>query len=591
MRSSGIRYLWPYVAGRWDWLFKVVAYAVIGATASAFSPFVLGKAVDELGGGVRLSVLALYSAGILVLAAILAVFRYKLRMFTGEIAADVTYRMSQDMFAKLTALDQRNYAYYGTGDLLSRATSDIIPVWRFFSAGFQMLSHALVLLVIGVVLMARASVLLAGIVLAGLLIVIAAQVLLGPLLERASERVQRDISEMSTFSQEHLTTIRMIKAYGQEEQTVRAFETSNQNLARSNLRFMVLSGVISPVPGSVVRLTAALVLGIGGALVIENALTAGQLVEFIVYLTLLSTAAMQISSAFLRMLQGAASAGRVGEVLHHEPHVRNAPDAVKIPIRGDVAMENVTVRAKGATILKDVSFSVPAGTTVGVVGPTGAGKSTLLRLVARVQDPSAGRVLIDGMDARTLDLGCLRGAVATVPQESFLFGMSLRDNVTLGLQDVPEETLDRAITTARLSNDMPQFPRGLDTLVGERGATLSGGQKQRTAIARALVRDPRILILDDAMASVDARTASQIVEGLAQGAAGRRTTFIVTQHLPAIRHADYILVLDRGEIVERGAHAELLARGGLYAAMYAREHDGRADAANGWVREPQEVRA
>jgi ATP-binding cassette subfamily B protein len=411
-------------------------------------------------------------------------------------------------------------------------------------------------------------------------------------MERASERVQRDISEMSTFSQEHLTTIRMFKAYGQEEQMVRAFEASNQSLARSNLRFMVLSGVISPVPGSVVRLTAALVLGIGGALVIQNALTRGQLVEFIVYLTLLSTAAMQISSAFLRMLQGAASAGRVGEVLHHEPHVRNAPDAVKTPIRGDVAMEDVTVRAAGAAILKDINFSVPAGTTVGVVGPTGAGKSTLLRLIPRVQDPSAGRVLIDGIDARRIDLGCLRGAVATVPQESFLFGMTLRDNITLGLEDVPEETLDRAVTTARLSNDMPQFPKGLDTLVGERGATLSGGQKQRTAIARALVRDPRILILDDAMASVDARTASQIVEGLARGAAGRRTTFIVTQHLPAIRHADHILVLDRGEIVERGTHQELLARGGLYATMYAREHDSRAEQpANGRVEESLEVRA
>jgi ATP-binding cassette subfamily B protein len=195
-----------------------------------------------------------------------------------------------------------------------------------------------------------------------------------------------------------------------------------------------------------------------------------------------------------------------------------------------------------------------------------------------VQDPHTGQVLIDGYDVRTLALKTLRGAMAIVPQETLLFTMSLRDNITLGLHDVPEEKVLDALTTARLSNDLPQLPRGLQTPVGERGATLSGGQKQRTAIARALVRDPRILLLDDALASVDAQTASQIIAGLASRGAGKasRTTFIVSQHLLAVRNADLILVMENGTIVERGTHDELVALGGRYAAMYEREHQRRA---------------
>jgi ATP-binding cassette subfamily B protein len=240
-------------------------------------------------------------------------------------------------------------------------------------------------------------------------------------------------------------------------------------------------------------------------------------------------------------------------------------------------MRGVGVRASGDWVLRDISFDVPAGSTVGIVGSTGAGKSTLLSLIARVQDPEAGQVLIDGVDVRELKLDASRKSLAIVPQETFLFGMSLRENITLGLKDVPDEVVEQAISVARLSNDLPQLPRGLDTEVGERGATLSGGQKQRTAIARAIVRDPRILLLDDALASVDAQTASEIVAGLAAGRGGsRRTTFIVAQHLLAVRPADIIFVLDRGEIAEQGTHDELVTLGGLYAEMYEREHSGRA---------------
>ncbi len=573
MRGSNIRYLWPYLAGRRGWLIGCLVYALVGAGASAFSPFLLGRTVDELGRGVRLPVLAAYAGGLLFLAATLALFRYLLRMLTGTMAATVSYEMSQDLFARLLVLDQRTYGEYGTGDLLSRATSDFIYIWRFFSAGFQMMLHSLVLLIIGCVLMALASPLLAGIVFGFLVVTIVAQLRLGRVLESSFDQVQKDMAHITAFAQEHLATARMIKAYAQEAQVVAAFDDAIDRYARSNLSFVLRSGAITPIPGLVVRLTAALVLAMGGALVIGGSLTLGQLVQFIVYLGLLSNAAIQISHAYERLQQGAAATGRIAVVLLREPRIADAPDARDMDIRGAVSMRGAGLKASGRWVLHDIDFDVPAGSTVGIVGPTGAGKSTLLSLIARVQDPQAGQVLIDGVDVRSIALGSLRGAMAIVPQETLLFSMSLRDNITLGLRDVPDAQVEQAIATARLSNDLPQLPRGLDTPVGERGATLSGGQKQRTAIARALVRDPRILLLDDALASVDAHTASQIIAGIAghDSQETQRTTFIVTQHLLAVRYADQIFVVEDGTIVERGTHDELVALGGRYAAMYERE--------------------
>jgi len=581
MKGSGIRYIWPYLARRRGWLFGCAVFALISGTSSAFGPFLLGRAVDELRRGVRLPVLIGYCVGILLLASTVALFRYLLRMLTGKIAATVSYEMSQDYFAQLLRLDQRNYAYFGRGDLLSRGTSDFIYVWRFFSAGFQMMANALVLLTVGIILMALASLELAAVVFVCLVAVLTAQLFMGPILEASFDRVQHDMGEVSSFAQEHLTTVRMIKAYGQETQAVRAFATTNDRYADSNLKFMVRSGIISPIPGMVVKLSAALVLALGGALVINGSLSLGQLVQFIVYLGLLSMAAIQISSAYERAQQGAAASGRIATVLNHSPHVLDAPGAEERQIKGAVSVHGAGLRMGDNWILRNLDFDAPAGSTIGVVGATGSGKSSLLSLIARVQDPTEGQVLIDGADLRTIKLASLRKSLAVVPQESFLFEMSLRDNITLGLDNVPDSRVEQAMDTARLSNDLPQLPRRLDTPVGERGATLSGGQKQRTAIARAVVRDPRILLLDDALASVDAETAAQIIAGLAEGAGavGRRTTFIVTQHLAAAQHADVILVMHDGTIAERGRHDELVALGGLYAEMYRRENQ----------REPEEI--
>jgi ATP-binding cassette subfamily B protein len=364
----------------------------------------------------------------------------------------------------------------------------------------------------------------------------------------------------------------MLTAYAQGQAVGAAFRQANQAYVQQNLKFVLQSGAISPLPSLVVRLATTVVVVTGGLLIIEDQLTIGQYVQFIVYLGLLNSGAQQITGAFERLQQGSAAAGRIGAVLHRWPKVLDTPTALDVPLQGNIRFENVGIRAddQDRWVLRHIDLEIPAGTTLGIVGATGSGKSMMLSLLGRIHDPGEGCIRIDGYDLRQLKLAALRRTVVYVPQETLLFSMSLRSNIALGLPHLPDGYIHRAMDQAHLSNDLPQLPRGLDSLVGERGATLSGGQKQRAAIARALVRDPKVLLLDDALASVDVSTSAQIIAELRQ-ARTRRTCIIVTQRLAAVQDADQIIVLDQGRIVERGTPQELLALNGLYAKMYRQE--------------------
>lgn len=575
MQRQGLRFLLPYMRPYRNALIIGTLYAMIGAGASAFSPTLLGWGIDDLTKGIEPLKLALYAIGLIILSIIVAVLRYLLRMLTGDIAAGVSYRMSQDLYHRLLLFDYETRQKYGTGDLLSRATNDFIYIWRFYSAGFQMAMHSLFLLLIGASLMAVTSPALAALVVGMLAISIFAQMRLGGILEQAFARVQAETAKLSAFSQEHLNAVRMLTAYAQEKAVGAHFREANKVFVQQSMNFIIRSGLVSPLPSLMVRLAATIIVLVGGLLIIQDQLTVGQYVQFIVYLNLLNSGAQQITDAFERLQQGSAAAGRVGEVLHLLPKINDAPDAIEPELQGGIRFDHVSVyiAEQDRWILRNINLDITPGATVGIVGPTGAGKSMLISLLGRIYDPDEGAVLLDGHDLRQLKLTTLRQNVVYVLQETLLFSMPLRGNIALGAGDTSDAQIYRAMEQARLTNDLPQLPKGLDSVVGERGATLSGGQKQRTALARALVRNPKVLILDDALASVDMHTSAQIIDELRQSSESgvRRTSIIVSQRMAAVRYADKIVVLNEGQIVEEGDHETLLARHGLYAEMYHRE--------------------
>lgn len=569
-QTSGLRTLLPYGRPYRGLLILGTFYAFVGATASAFNPVILGYAIDALLQKIDQWELIKYALMIIVLTIILAVFRYLLRMLTGTMAAGVSYTMAQDLYKHILTFDRATQAEFGSGDLLSRASSDFIYIWRFYSAGFQMAIHAIFLLFIGCGLMALTSVPLAVVTVIMLILSLIAQTRLAVFVEDAFNIVQQRLAAISTFAQEHITAQRTVAAYTQEQPSSDAFRKLSNDYANESIRFVVYSSAISPLPQLVVRLAATVVVAYGAILIINNQLSIGQYVQFIVYLGLLSNAANQLSNAFERLQQGSAAAARIGAVIHRIPQVRNQPNAHKHVPTGTIELQHVTWRHGQQALLDDVCVTIAKGQHIGVVGLTGAGKSSLLSVILRLRDPDSGTLAFDGIDAKSIDLATLRSGMAYVPQEHVLFSMTLKENIKLGTPDASDEQLAEALRVSCLDRDIAQLSNGLDTLIGERGTMLSGGQKQRLGIARALITDAPVMVFDDALSNIDARTAYDIVVAIRSYRADK-TTLMVSQKISSVRHLDAIMVLDNGALVEYGNHQELMDRKGIYAELFTRE--------------------
>ena len=385
------------------------------------------------------------------------------------------------------------------------------------------------------------------------------------------EQLQAEFGDLSAKAQENFSGIRVVKAFSQEEAEIDAFAKVNGDYLDAAIGLAKVNGLMWPTMQFVLGGAVLATLYVGGQDAIDGRITIGQLVQFVAYLALISWPMIALGEVTNLIQQGWASLRRLQELYDAKPAITDPLDPVARPITGAVELRNVSFAYGQTIVLRDISFRVPAGGSLAIVGPTGSGKSTLVNLIPRLFDAQQGEVLVDGIDVRRYPLHVLRRAVGYVPQETFLFSVPLRENIGFGVdRDLKQAELEWAGEVSQLAKDVADFPASYDTMIGERGVTLSGGQKQRTAIARAVAKDPRILILDDALSAVDTYTESEILKRL-RGVMRERTSIVVAHRISTVKDADEILVLDDGRIGERGTHRELLERGGLYAAMYRRQ--------------------
>jgi ATP-binding cassette subfamily B protein len=467
------------------------------------------------------------------------------------------------------------YDRYPTGDVMARTTNDLLAVRMVAGPALMYLVDTTVRTLLIAPAMLTISPRLTVLALIPLLGLPVAMVSLGRIIHRRSQEIQEQFSQLTSHAHENISGVRVVRSYRQEHAETEHFRTLNDTYLTRNLGLARVQGAFFPLLTLLGGLSGLVILYAGGHLVIRGSVSVGEFVAFGVYLAMLVWPMIAFGWAFNLVQRGAASMGRINQLFAEQPAITAAASPVSLPPAASarsVEFRNVWFRYPGAHargwVLQDISFKVEAGTSLAIVGPTGAGKSALVDLMVRTYDPEQGTVLIDGVDLRQMSLADLRRAVGFVPQETFLFGETLRRNVLLGAPD--DGRLERVAEVAQLTEALPALPDGYDTLLGERGINLSGGQKQRAAIARALAQDPPIFVLDDALSAVDAHTEARILAGLRDALVGR-TSIIVSHRLAAVRDADWILVLDGGRIVEQGTHVDLLAADGRYWELLRRQ--------------------
>ena len=533
------------------------------------APWVLKKVIDGLTISVTSDKLGRYALWIVGIGIVGGIFRYLMRSILIGVSRDIEYDLRNDLFAHLQTQPLSFFQARQTGDIMSRATSDMNAVRMVLGPGIMQGLNTIVVGIVAVGLMLYISPMLTLFALLPLPLLSFSVAAIGQRIHSRFEDIQSHFARISAMAQENLSGVRVVRAYAQEGPQIARFAELNTEYVTKNAALIRLWSLFYPAMGTLAALGTVIVLWLGGTLVIQKVITLGEFVAFNSYLAMLTWPMIALGWVVNLFQRGAASWARLRAVLDTPPAIADAPDAIDPPpAGGTIEIRNLTFRYPGADrdAITRLSLAVPAGKTVALVGHTGAGKTTLLHLLLRLHEPPPGTVFVEGVDVRRFALHALRRRFGFVPQETFLFSTTLASNIAFGVEEGDDAAIKDAARIAHLEGEIDVFPRGYDTVVGERGITLSGGQKQRTAIARAVMRRPAILLLDDCLSSVDTYTEEAILRELTQ-VMQSRTSLLVSHRVSTVRHADEIVVLDDGSIAERGTHEELLLRGGIYASL------------------------
>jgi len=570
-----LRSLGPYL-GRYRRTYAIgLACVVVSNGLITLGPKLIQRGVDLIAHGAPEG--AVLRAALLLVGVTAAggVARFGMRQLLNSGSRRVEYDLRNDLFRQLERLSPSFYDRAATGDVMARATNDLLAARMAAGPALMYMVDTAIRIAMILPAMAAMSPRLTLLALLPLLGLPAVMILLGSQIHRRSLAIQDQFAVLTTHVHEHLGGVRIVRAYRQERAEQDEFRRLNDAYRDKNIALAHAQGAFHPLLALLGGLGGVVVLAVGGRLMMAGTVSVGEYVAFGVYLVMLAWPLIALGWAITLVQRGEAAMGRINALFRERPAIVSpASPAVLPPRRGArrLAMEGIWFRYPGAEdrgwVLQDVSFAVEAGRSLAIVGATGSGKSTVVELVARSYDPERGRVLLDGVDLRALALEELRSNIGVVPQETFLFSATVRENVLLGAPD--DGRLERVSAVAQLEEALPSLPDGYDTMLGERGINLSGGQKQRAAIARALAHDPPVFVLDDALSAVDAHTEAHILRGLRDALAGR-TSVIISHRLAAVRDADWIIVLDGGKVVEEGVHSDLLALGGRYWELLRRQ--------------------
>ncbi len=562
-----IRYRGRYAIG-------LVCLLATGSLAMAV-PYLLKRAVDTIAAGGSQATVGWLAVSIVAIALTQSIVRTCSRFLIFNVGRDIEYDLRNDLFAHLERLPLAYYQTQQTGDLMSRLVNDITAVRLLLGVGFLNLINTPIYYLWAVPIMASMDwrLTLASLVPYPLVLLVVKRTS-RQLMERTL-KTQEGLAAMSSRVQENLSGIHVVQAYVREQAEVAAFARLNADFSAQNMALAKVRGIIMPVMRAVSTLGTLVVLWLGGLRVIAGELSLGDLVAFIGYLHILAWPTMALGWMLSILQRGRAALQRLETIFQAVPAIDDRLAApLSEPLRGAITFRDVDfaydTKPTPRRVLRDVDLTLPAGATLAVVGRTGSGKTSLVQLLPRLFEATSGGVEIDGRDVRTLPLATLRSAIGYVPQDPFLFSRSIRDNIRFGAPEADDASVCRVAGIAALDRDIAELPRGYDTVVGERGITLSGGQKQRVTLARALLVDPTILILDDALSSVDTETERRILSEL-RGVMHERTSILIAHRISTVMAADVIVVLDQGRVVEIGDHQELLARDGFYADLFRRQ--------------------